>query len=56
MESERKRLWIFVLTRFLDANRSPPRIKSGAGFRWKTLWPRIAAIAWRICTAMADLP
>jgi hypothetical protein len=25
------------LTRFLDANRSPPRIKSGAGFRLKTL-------------------
>jgi len=25
------------LTRFLDANRHPPRIKSGAGFRWKTL-------------------
>src|SRR3954464_2018688 len=28
----------FGLTRFLDANRSPPRIKSGAGFRWKMLW------------------
>ena len=27
----------FYLTRFPDANRSPPRIKSGAGFRWKTL-------------------
>jgi hypothetical protein len=26
------------LTRFLDANRSPPRIKSGAGFRLKTLY------------------
>ena len=26
-----------VLTRFLRANRYPPRIKSGAGFRWKTL-------------------
>jgi hypothetical protein len=25
------------LTRFLRANRYPPRIKSGAGFRWKTL-------------------
>jgi hypothetical protein len=25
------------LTRFLDANRLPPRIKSGAGFRLKTL-------------------
>jgi hypothetical protein len=25
------------LTRFLDANRPPPRIKSGAGFRLKTL-------------------
>jgi hypothetical protein len=25
------------LTRFLDANRDPPRIKSGAGFRLKTL-------------------
>jgi hypothetical protein len=25
------------LTRFLHANRFPPRIKSGAGFRWKTL-------------------
>ncbi|HVQ66323.1 MAG TPA: hypothetical protein VMT08_02390, partial [Bradyrhizobium sp.] len=30
-------LQVFGLTRFLDANRSPPRIKSGAGFRWKTL-------------------
>ena len=30
-------LWILDLTRFLDANRSPPRIKSGAGFRLKTL-------------------
>jgi hypothetical protein len=27
------------LTRFLDANRFPPRIKSGAGFRLKTLYP-----------------
>jgi hypothetical protein len=27
---------IFDLTRFLDANRFPPRIKSGAGFRLKT--------------------
>ena len=25
------------LTRFLDANRPPPRINSGAGFRLKTL-------------------
>jgi hypothetical protein len=33
------RLSFFVLTRFLDANRYPSRIKSGAGFRWKTLWP-----------------
>ncbi len=31
MESER-RLYFFVLTRFLDANRYPPRIASGAGF------------------------
>src|SRR5207245_3783377 len=30
MESERKRLRILHLTRFLDANRSP--------LRWKTLW------------------
>jgi hypothetical protein len=49
IESER-RLYFFVLTRFLPqisvrnlrkldcyANRHPPRIKSGAGFRWKTL-------------------
>jgi hypothetical protein len=36
IESER-RLYFFVLTRFLDANRYPPRIKSGAGFRSKTL-------------------
>src|SRR5258707_7710023 len=27
-----------ILTRFLHANRCPPRIKSGAGFRSKTLW------------------
>jgi hypothetical protein len=32
MESDR-RLQIFDLARFLDANRPPPRIKSGAGFR-----------------------
>jgi hypothetical protein len=37
MESKRG-LQILDLTRFLDANRSPPRIKSGAGFRLKTLW------------------
>ena len=30
-------LWIVDWTRFLDANRNPPRIKSGAGFRLKTL-------------------
>ena len=30
-------LWIPDLTRFLDANRFPPRIKSGAGFRLKTI-------------------
>ena len=36
IESEPK-LWILVLTRFLHANRYPPRIKSGAGFRSKTL-------------------
>ena len=37
MESER-RLYPFILMRFLHANRYPPRIKSGAAFRWKTLW------------------
>jgi hypothetical protein len=26
------------LTGFLDVNRFPPRIKSGAGFRWQTPW------------------
>src|ERR1700722_3069465 len=44
IESERK-LYLFILTDFLHANRYPPRIKSGAGsriksgagFRWKTL-------------------
>ena len=30
-------LWILDLTRFLDANRFPPRIKSGAGFRVEAL-------------------
>jgi hypothetical protein len=35
-ESE-QRFRLFVLTRFLDANRYPPRITSGAGFRLKTL-------------------
>src|SRR6202166_1691653 len=30
-------LVVFVLTRFLHANRPPPRIKCGAGFRSKTL-------------------
>src|SRR5260370_19063906 len=37
IESQPK-LRILVLTRFLDANRNPPRIKSGAGFRSKTLY------------------
>src|SRR5216683_388191 len=32
-------LSILDLTRFLDANRFPPRIKSGAGFHLKTLYP-----------------
>jgi hypothetical protein len=44
IESERK-LYLFILTGFLHANRYPPRIqsgagsriKSGAGFRWTTL-------------------
>jgi len=36
IESER-RLYFFILTGFLHANRYPLRIKSGAGFRWKTL-------------------
>src|SRR5215204_255378 len=45
----------FRLTRFLDANRWPPRIKSGAGFRSKTLWsspecvlpaPRVRRYKW----------
>ena len=40
IESER-RLCLFILTRFLHANRYPPRIKCGAGFRLKTLrWLR----------------
>jgi hypothetical protein len=30
-------LSILDLTRFLDANRCPPRIKCGAGFRLKAL-------------------
>ena len=37
IESER-RLDLFNLTRFLHANRDPPRINCGAGFCWKTLW------------------
>src|SRR4029453_1588688 len=36
------KLQILVLTRFLHANRYPPRIKSGAGFCSKTLWPKKA--------------
>jgi hypothetical protein len=36
--TESRRLYFSVLTRFLDANRYPPRIKSGAGFRSKTLY------------------
>jgi hypothetical protein len=35
MESEKALL--LYLTRFLYESRYPPRIKSGAGFRWKTL-------------------
>jgi hypothetical protein len=38
MESKRKRLQIFILTRFLDANRFPPTIKSEGMLRWKTLY------------------
>src|SRR5882724_9727837 len=34
-------LQILVLTRFLHANRYPPRIKCGAGFRSKTLQPAL---------------
>ena len=30
-------LYLLILTRFLDANRYPPRIECGAGFRWTTL-------------------
>jgi hypothetical protein len=30
-------LWILVLTRFLNAKQSPPRIESAAGFRSRTL-------------------
>src|SRR3984893_16962644 len=30
--------FLFILTRFLHANRPPPRIRCGAGFRLKTLW------------------
>jgi hypothetical protein len=30
-------LWIPDLTRFPDANRYPPRFKSGGMLRWKTL-------------------
>jgi hypothetical protein len=37
IESKRG-LQIPDLTGFLDANRFPPRIKSGAGFRLQTLW------------------
>jgi hypothetical protein len=33
----RTRLQLYILMRFLDANRGPPRIKPGAGFRSKTL-------------------
>jgi hypothetical protein len=35
LEAERPQ--ILLLTRFLYANRYPPRIKCGAGFRLKTL-------------------
>jgi hypothetical protein len=38
------------LTRFLHANRYPPRIKSGAGFRSETLWPA------RQCVLCIDIP
>jgi hypothetical protein len=34
----RERAGLSRLTRFLDANRFPSRIKSGAGLRLKTLW------------------
>jgi hypothetical protein len=33
-----KPLYFFYLTRFLHANRVPPRTKSEAGFRLKTLY------------------
>jgi hypothetical protein len=37
-------LQAFVLTRFLYANRYPPPIKSGAGFRPKTLYARARSL------------
>jgi len=37
MESERRRFRVFDLTRFLDADRCHPRIKSEGMLRWKTL-------------------
>src|SRR5712664_3464832 len=40
-------LQILDLTRFLDANRSPPRIKSGAGFCLKTRYPPLPPITAR---------
>src|SRR5207302_2606631 len=44
---------LLVLTRFLDANRSPPRIKCGAGFRLKTLYPNSVG-CWRPARSWAS--
>jgi hypothetical protein len=43
----------FDLTRFLDANRFPPRIKSGAGFRLKTRRRHQARKTWMAGTSPA---
>jgi hypothetical protein len=39
-------LWILGLMQFLDANRYPPRIKSGQAFAGKTPWADSTAGAW----------
>src|ERR1700677_4443197 len=36
---------VAVASRSLPANQSPPRIKSGAGFRWKTLWASVLPLS-----------
>jgi hypothetical protein len=44
---------LFRLRMFLSANRPPPRIKSGAGFR-RNMRYRFAPLIWVFCSSVSD--